>query len=224
MTDVLTWMRKMDVLAPQSVYKPRFSNSNTAIFKMLSLPIISLVAAFALINPVKSAAPTVDQTVEFVITSPTGLTTCLTANGNFDGAIVTVAPCGRISPFVKAWTVENGGSATGRGPVTNIRVFADKCLDVTGGVNADGTKVQVWTCAENSPNQNFNVNSDGSISWAGKGKCVDVTGGHFGDGTQLQVWTCSAGNSNQIFTSTALDPYVSFLLDMTAWRQLTRYP
>ncbi|KAJ7579743.1 ricin B lectin domain-containing protein, partial [Mycena floridula] len=124
---------------------------------------------------------------------------CMEAIGNFNGAVVSTGTCFKVSPYIEAWTVENGGSDTDIGPATNLRVFGDKCLDVKDGVNANGTKVQIWTCGENNPNQKFNVNWDGSISWDRTGKCVDVTGapGDGGLGTFVQIWECRAGNPNQ---------------------------
>ncbi len=39
-----------------------------------------------------------------------------------------------------------------------MTVYGNKCLDVTDGKNADGTKMQIWTCSTNNPNQKWDYN------------------------------------------------------------------
>ncbi|KAJ7905869.1 ricin B lectin domain-containing protein [Mycena leptocephala] len=78
------------------------------------------------------------------------------------------------------------------------------CLDVTGGVNADGTKLQIWTCS-GGPNQQWVNTLAGSFRWSGTNKCVDLTGGSMTDETQLQIWTCDDNNANQKWAATS-DP------------------
>ncbi|KAJ6571960.1 ricin B lectin domain-containing protein [Mycena capillaripes] len=78
------------------------------------------------------------------------------------------------------------------------------CWDVTDGVNANGAKIQVWSCANGNTNQRFTHAGgdlenfpDDRFTWAGKNKCVDLTDGSVVDGNQLQVWDCIASNTNQ---------------------------
>jgi hypothetical protein len=111
----------------------------------------------------------------------------------------------------RTWTLVGGSAFTSEGPATQIRIFGTKCLDVTAGVNADGTKLQIWECGDANPNQWFIVNDqDGTIRWNNRNKCVDAPSGGLGpvrplfacDGfgysyRQVQVWTCGAGNLNQ---------------------------
>lgn len=58
------------------------------------------------------------------------------------------------------------------GPPGQFRLFHDKCLDVTDGVDNDGTKLQIWKCGDDSnPNQQFQlVPNSNSIVWAGHNK------------------------------------------------------
>lgn len=58
------------------------------------------------------------------------------------------------------------------GPPGQFRLFGDKCLDVTDGVDNDGTKLQIWKCGDDSnPNQQFQlVPNSNSIVWAGHNK------------------------------------------------------
>jgi hypothetical protein len=72
-----------------------------------------------------------------------------------------------------------------------------ECIDVTGGVNADGTKLQIWTCTEGNTNQQWISVSDFTFQWSGTNKCIDLSDGKITDGNQLQIWTCDDRNANQ---------------------------
>jgi hypothetical protein len=103
---------------------------------------------------------------------------CLQAQGDYDGAPVVLATCGNFNGADKEWNVVEGGAVEGGGspgPVTQIRLFGDKCLDVPNGSDTDGIKLQIWTCYDGDPNQLWQVNSDGTISWASHTKYVDIS-------------------------------------------------
>ena len=71
---------------------------------------------------------------------------------------------------------------------------------MTGGVNADGTKTQIWDCTPGDPNQQWSYNSTTrQLINPTTGKCLDVTGQNSADNTPLQIWTCN-GQSNQMWT------------------------
>jgi hypothetical protein len=72
---------------------------------------------------------------------------CLTAASNTDGAKVTIQPCTNAAS--QKWTFSGGGQ---------VKAYGNKCLDVTSGKNADGTKMQIWTCSTNNPNQSWDYN------------------------------------------------------------------
>lgn len=102
---------------------------------------------------------------------------CLAAASNTDGAQVVIQTC--TGAANQKW-VFTGGS---------VRVFGDKCLDVTEGINQDGTKLQIWTCtATGSINQSWYYNKwDNNLSWTGRGKCVDLTDGNQADGNRVSL-------------------------------------
>lgn len=77
---------------------------------------------------------------------------CLTAASNSDGARVTIQDCvsGQQN---QQWVMNNG---------VNVRVFGNKCLDVTDGKNADGTRLQIWTCSSGNANQMWDYNVRGA--------------------------------------------------------------
>ncbi|HEY3483703.1 MAG TPA: ricin-type beta-trefoil lectin domain protein [Streptomyces sp.] len=74
-----------------------------------------------------------------------------------------------------------------------------KCLDVTGGSTANGTRPQLWDCTS-GPNQQWTLASDGTVR--GLGKCLDVTGSGTADGTAVQLWDCFGG-ANQRWSTGA---------------------
>ncbi|KAJ7187519.1 ricin B lectin domain-containing protein, partial [Mycena pura] len=117
---------------------------------------------------------------------------CLTATKNADGAPVIIKDCGTNATQLNSWVVPNGAAAVG-----TIQIFGDKCLDVTNGVDADGTKLQIWTCAAGNTNQLWVPLED--ITWSGKNKCVDLTNGNTTDGNKIQIWDCDANNENQLW-------------------------
>ncbi|MFB7248263.1 glycosyl hydrolase [Streptomyces populi] len=77
----------------------------------------------------------------------------------------------------------SGGTRSGE-----VKGVGGKCLDVSGGASADGTKVQLWTC-NNTGAQKWTVAADGTVK--ALGKCLDVSGGGSADGTKVQLWTCN---------------------------------
>jgi len=77
----------------------------------------------------------------------------------------------------------------------------DKCLDVNGGVNRDGTNVQLWDCVSNGEHENMQFlvppSGNGRIHWAKHPtKCLDVSGGDTNNGANLQIWSCNSMDEN----------------------------
>ncbi|KAG8807371.1 hypothetical protein FRC17_004494 [Serendipita sp. 399] len=148
------------------------------------------VSAQILAAPVNT--PTLIQT--FMVN--TRFAPCLQAAGNYDGAPVNVATCGNFNGPEKTWTVVKGGGVEGttpnNGPITQIRVFGDKCLDVPNGNNVNGNKLQIWTCYDGNQNQLWRVNGDARITWANHNKCLDLTDGNLRDPVvRMQIWDCN---------------------------------
>ncbi|MEI7033391.1 ThuA domain-containing protein [Streptomyces pratensis] len=73
----------------------------------------------------------------------------------------------------------------GQGAVTGI---GGKCVDVAGGVSADGTQIQLWTC-NGSAAQKWTVGAGDTLR--ALGKCMDVSGGGTADGTKVQLYGCN---------------------------------
>ncbi|KAJ6576183.1 ricin B lectin domain-containing protein, partial [Mycena sp. CBHHK59/15] len=116
---------------------------------------------------------------------------CLTMTSNTDSTAVVIKDCGTNAMALNSWVVPNGSHVAGL-----LKIFGDKRLDVTNGVDADGTKLQIWTCASGNTNQMWIPVSDSSITWSGQNKCVDLMNGNITDGNQVQIWDCNLTDSN----------------------------
>ncbi|KAJ7468124.1 ricin B lectin domain-containing protein, partial [Mycena latifolia] len=128
---------------------------------------------------------------------------CLTATSNADGAPVVIKNCGTNTTSLNSWVVPKGAGAVG-----TLQIFGDKCLDVTGGTNTDGTKLQIWTCAAGNTSTTFLLRG---FVWMMKYKCLDVTNGNITDGNQIQIWDCDSSNRNQIWNSIAVTTPKSYV-------------
>ncbi|KAF7351338.1 hypothetical protein MSAN_01565300 [Mycena sanguinolenta] len=110
---------------------------------------------------------------------------CIASASDDDGAAVTLVDCDDYTA-----TYPNGNiiidvpAFSSSGPITGF----GKRLDITNGVNADGTKLQLWSCVAGNTNQNFTSLPSGQIEWAGTGKCLDVTNGQFATGTPVRIF------------------------------------
>ena len=74
------------------------------------------------------------------------------------------------------------------------------CLDVSDGMNADGTPVTTAAC-NGASSQQFTFDSAGTIRVFGD-KCLDADYGRGRDGDRVNIWTCN-GNPQQHWTPTA---------------------
>ncbi|KAF9268473.1 hypothetical protein L218DRAFT_917234 [Marasmius fiardii PR-910] len=127
---------------------------------------------------------------------------CVSASDNSDGAPVVAHDCNDEDPSKHSWEVTLTASENEKRGAQQIKVYGNKCLDVKGGVNADGTKLQIWTCSTGNTNQlwvpldGINYN-DFMFQWAGTDKCIDLTDGSTNNGNPLQIWTCDSNGENQ---------------------------
>ncbi|MEV4773334.1 ricin-type beta-trefoil lectin domain protein [Micromonospora humida] len=76
-----------------------------------------------------------------------------------------------------------------------LQVYGNKCLDANGAGTSNGTTVIIWDC-NGQPNQQWNVNSNGTITGQQSGLCLDANAAGTANGTKLILWSCNGG-SNQ---------------------------
>ncbi|KAJ7092316.1 ricin B lectin domain-containing protein [Mycena belliarum] len=136
---------------------------------------------------------------------------CMAAASDKSHAAVALVDCGN---FTSTFAAGNATWSTALTPnskaAATITTFGGAmCLDVTDGVVANGTKVQVWKCAEGNTNQKFTASGQ-QIRWAGNGShpemCLDLTDGKAKAGNPVQIWDCAAldDNVNQHWAMTKL--------------------
>jgi hypothetical protein len=114
-------------------------------------------------------------------------TPCITVFAAANGSEVVINDCSAATQQ-RGWNVVAGGSTTGAGTATNIQIFNSFCLEVTGGVNHSGTKVEINSCVPGNPNQQWQWNSNGTVQWAGTNKCLDLTNGDLSNGNQVSFF------------------------------------
>ena len=72
-----------------------------------------------------------------------------------------------------------------------------KCLDVAGGVNANGTKAQLWDCIGNGHQRWTYDKASRHVLNPETGRCLDATGQSSANGTQIQIWACNTQTNQQ---------------------------
>ncbi|GAA1824557.1 glycosyl hydrolase [Agromyces salentinus] len=76
--------------------------------------------------------------------------------------------------------------------------LAGKCVDAAGSGTANGTAVQLYTCAPGVA-QTWTIGADGTIRNPNSGRCLDVAGQGTTNGSVLQLWDCN-GSGAQSWT------------------------
>ncbi len=105
----------------------------------------------------------------------------MTAASNANGASVTLQPC--TGADAQKWTFTNG----------QVKTYGTSmCLDVTKGVDSDGTQLQVWSCSgSGDANQQWFYTDDNHLAWTNHGRCVDLTNGSMTAGNHVSShFTC----------------------------------
>ncbi|MEV5440558.1 non-reducing end alpha-L-arabinofuranosidase family hydrolase [Streptomyces sp. NPDC052682] len=74
-------------------------------------------------------------------------------------------------------------------------VGSNRCLDVPGADQTDGTSLQIWDC-HGGTNQQWTWTDSNQLTVYGN-KCLDVPGHATTPGTRVQIWSCSGGANQQ---------------------------
>ncbi|WP_229403239.1 ricin-type beta-trefoil lectin domain protein [Micromonospora okii] len=135
----------------------------------------------------------------------------------------TVYNCAGCAEFVV--TFRSGGAPAAppadrrTGPSSSgfaLRGYADKCVDVPGGVSADGVRLQIWPC-NGSAGQRFSRGPGDTLTTLDK--CVDVAWASRDDGAKVQLAYCNGGPA-QVWVSEAgllRNPHSGKCLDVRDW-------
>ena len=74
-------------------------------------------------------------------------------------------------------------------------VASNRCLDVLGADQTDGTYLQIYDCWGGT-NQQWQWSGSRLVA-RHSGKCLDVVGSGTGDGVDVSVYTCHSGTNQQ---------------------------
>jgi alpha-galactosidase len=88
-----------------------------------------------------------------------------------------------------------GGASSGGGSSGEVHaVGAGKCLDVPNSTQANGTQLDIWTCAGGS-NQIWTSTSSRQLTvYSGRSqKCLDAFNNQTTPGTKVEIWSCNGG-------------------------------
>jgi beta-glucosidase len=113
--------------------------------------------------------------------------------GTYTVDVTARAAAGGFATTTFVWTVEPAGSGVPTTPLTGINGL---CMDLPGDSNANGVKVEIYTC-NGTTGQQWTPEANGTIH--ADGKCLDVAGGGTGDGTLVDLNDCN-GSGAQVWT------------------------
>jgi beta-glucosidase len=108
-----------------------------------------------------------------------------TTAGSSTAAVTAVDGNGAQATTSFTWTVEPSTAGIAATPLVG---YEGLCLDVASDSNADGSKVDVYTC-NGTNGQQWTAEPNGTVQ--ADGKCLDVVGGGTANGTLVDLYTCN---------------------------------
>ena len=97
---------------------------------------------------------------------------------------------------IQMWDCDGYAPAQNWTVTSNNTLMIDgSCMDITGANYNNGTPIQLYSCWGGA-NQQWVVESNGTIVNPASGKCLDDPNFNTANGTQLDLWACNGG-SNQ---------------------------
>ncbi|WP_249714270.1 thaumatin family protein [Rhizomonospora bruguierae] len=104
-----------------------------------------------------------------------------------------------------------------------LRGYADKCIDVPGGISADGAQLQLWDC-NGMPGQRFTRGPNDSL--AVLDKCMDVAWASQENGAKVQLAWCNGGPAQVwVIEGTFLrNPHSGKCVDVRDWNAANGAP
>jgi GH25 family lysozyme M1 (1,4-beta-N-acetylmuramidase) len=132
------------------------------------------------------------------INSSTGMISGWLSTPGSYSVTVTASDTNGSSSTTFPWQVN---AASNTGPSGQI-VLANggKCIDDPGYSTADGTRLDIWSCV-NQSNEKWTLVQDGTIRVSGA--CMDVSGGGTTNGTPVDLHTCDGSAAQQWQIGTA---------------------
>lgn len=110
--------------------------------------------------------------------------------GTYDVTVTATDSLGATGTATFTWTVSQAPDSGGTGEL--VLANGGKCLDDTGSSTANGNRIQIWNCNNNTA-QKWTIVQDQTIRVLGK--CLDEGG--TGNGAVVELETCTGGNTAQ---------------------------
>ena len=110
-----------------------------------------------------------------------------------------------IEALNQKWKLESVGSMWAMPPQDQVFIIryvnSDNVVDISGGENKDGAKLQLWD-KNNSIAQQFKFIPSGDNSWLfiqaqNGGRNLDIPGGQQNNGAHIQIWQANNGNAQK---------------------------
>ena len=104
-----------------------------------------------------------------------------------------------------------------------LRGYEDKCIDVPGGISADGAQLQLWDC-NGTPGQAFSHGPNGSLMVLDK--CMDVAWASQDNGAKVQLANCNGGPAQVWVAEGAMlrNPNSNKCVDVRDWNAANGAP
>jgi beta-glucosidase len=159
-------------------------------------------AGTAVSVPVSASDTTGGQTLAYSATGLPAGTSINAATGTVTGSPTTPGTStaqitaedadGAFASSSFTWTVVPAADTVASTPLVG---YQGLCLDVTGDSDANGTKVEIYTC-NGTDGQQWTVEPDGTVR--ADGSCLDVTSGGTANGTLVDLYACN-GTGAQVW-------------------------
>ena len=160
------------------------------------------LAGAAVSVPVSASDSSAGQTLAYSATGLPAGTSISSGTGAITGtptapgtSTVTVTAKDGAAAFATTsfvWTVEPGADGIAATPLVG---YQGLCLDLAGDSNADGAKVDIYTC-NGTNGQQWTIEPNSTVE--ADGKCLDVAGGGTANGTPVDLFTCN-GTGAQVW-------------------------
>jgi hypothetical protein len=111
-------------------------------------------------------------------------------------AVLALVPWAAVSAGQAGATVYPNGGIHGS---VIYNPAADRCVDVSNGSTAPGTKIQLWDCTGTYAQHWSYDTASGSLRAFNTNNCLDIAGGVQAPWTKVQLWPCN-GTTAQRWT------------------------
>jgi hypothetical protein len=118
----------------------------------------------------------------------------LTPRSNRKVCLDVVDSANVVGAAVQIWACHASANQTWTVRDSQVVVFGDKCLSVSGTGN--GAQVVLAACDPNDALQKWRI-ANVKLMHPASGRCLDVHNGGPRNGTRVQIYDCARGNSNQ---------------------------